>query len=198
MNLNFDNKVWMFIFIIGFIIVVLSSKCLCNSENFGPSSLENNNLGPSSLENNNFGPSSLENNNLGPSSLENNNFRSSLENNNLGPSSLENNNFRPSLENNKITYTIKADKINDIKVFILCDSKKEPLIMDKNNVLITVDSKINNITNLKEKLDKSSNLNMSYKNNKNKIISLLLLNLTEISLNNDIITFKAAPTFITL
>jgi len=34
MNLNFDNKAWMLIFIIGFVMVLLTSKCLCNSENF--------------------------------------------------------------------------------------------------------------------------------------------------------------------
>ena len=34
MNLNFDNKAWMLIFIVGFVMVLLTSKCLCNSENF--------------------------------------------------------------------------------------------------------------------------------------------------------------------
>lgn len=34
MYLNFDNRAWMFIFIIGFVMVLLTSKCLCNSEKF--------------------------------------------------------------------------------------------------------------------------------------------------------------------
>ena len=36
MNLNFDNKAWMLIFIVGFVVVLLTSKCLCNRDNFGP------------------------------------------------------------------------------------------------------------------------------------------------------------------
>jgi hypothetical protein len=33
-NLKFDNNVWMFIFIVGFVMVLLTSKCLCNNEQF--------------------------------------------------------------------------------------------------------------------------------------------------------------------
>ena len=128
MNLNFDNKVWMFIFIIGFIMVVLASKCLCNNENFTSLNLD-------------YGK-----------------------------------------ENND--YVISYDTINNI--YVLSSKsilpKIEPLKIKNDNIIIKIDSKIKSIKELKEKLDKSLVLNMSYSNK-----SLLLHNFKkdDISLNKD-------------
>ena len=128
MNLNFDNKVWMFIFIIGFIMVVLASKCLCNNENFTSLNLD-------------YGK-----------------------------------------ENND--YVISYDTINNI--YVLSSKsilpKIEPLKIKNDNIILKIDSKIKSIKELKEKLDKTLVLNMSYSNK-----SLLLHNFKkdDISLNKD-------------
>lgn len=124
MNLNFDNRVWMLIFIIGFVMVLLTSKCLCSTENF-----------------------------------------------------IE-------IENGKTSsnYTIKLDD----NILVLCNSKKEPLKIDGSK--ITIDNKIKTIQELKDKLNKSKTLNMSYKNKQEKDVSLILHNFKkdDIKLNNDI------------
>jgi hypothetical protein len=128
MNLNFDNKVWMFIFIIGFIMVVLASKCLCNNENFTSLNLD-------------YGK-----------------------------------------ENND--YVISYDTINNI--YVLSSKsilpKIEPLKIKNDNIILKIDSKIKSIKELKEKLEKTLVLNMSYSNK-----SLLLHNFKkdDISLNKD-------------
>ena len=138
MNLNFDNKLWLFIFIIGFVMVLLTSKCLCNRDNFASSS-----------------------------------------------------------ENDKITYTIFVDKNNK---FVLGDSNKAPILINENNIFITVISKIKNIKDLYDKLSdsKSSPLNMTYKDKKNKD-NLLLLDFLkkDISLSSgkDIITINTATKY---
>jgi hypothetical protein len=132
MNLNFDNKAWMLIFIVGFVVILLTSKCLCNSENF-----------------------------------------------------IE-------VDDGKIAsnYTIKFDK----NVFVLCDSKKEPLQIDGSKITITIDNKIKTIQDLKEMLDKSKTLNMSFRNNKRKNVSLILhdFNKDNIKSNNNILEINNA------
>lgn len=127
MNLNFDNKAWMLIFIVGFVVVLLTSKCLCNSENF----------------------------------------------------------IKVDDGKNASNYTIKLDRDG----LVLCDSNKEPLQIDGSKITITVDSKIKTIQDLKEMLDKSKTLNMSFRNNKKKNVSLILhdLNKDNIRLNNNIL-----------
>jgi hypothetical protein len=130
MNLNFDNKAWMLIFIIGFVMVLLTSKCLCNNEKF--------------------------------------------ININDG--------------NKSTNYTIKLDN----KVLVLCDSKNEPLLIG--NSKITIDNRIKTISDLKETLDKSRVLNMSFINNKGTIVSLILYDFKKenISVNNNIIQINNA------
>ena len=85
-------------------------------------------------------------------------------------------------ENND--YVISYDTINNI--YVLSSKsilpKIEPLKIKNDNIIIKIDSKIKSIKELKEKLDKSLVLNMSYSNK-----SLLLHNFKkdDISLNKD-------------